>query len=390
MATDSAGLRRRAWLLGAAAGLAGWASPGAARASRHTAASALATAWVDREGQAHAGLLRTGAGGTLGVVRQLPLPTRAHGLVRLPDGALLVLARRPGEWLLRWQPAQRGAAARRWVAPSADRRLSGHAVLDHTGRLFCSETDLASGAGLVVQRHPHTLEPVAEWPSHGIDPHALLAHPDGTLFVANGGVPAAAVEAGRARPVDGVVESSLVRMDCSTGRVLGQWRLADPWLSMRHLAWHAPSARVGVALQAEHPTPAEREVAPLLACWHAGRLRPVAGTGRLRGYAGDIAAQPRGFALSATCAHRVLHVAAPTSAVVHVAAPTSAVVHVAAAMPAADAVDSTEPTGACDLAFSHLEAGPSPCALAHGAGRLWVGTDGGSGLRLDNHWIWLG
>ena len=48
-----------------------------------------------------------------------------------------------------------------------------------------------------------------------------------------------------------------------------RWTLADPWLSLRHLAWHPASATLGIAMQAEHPRQADRREAPVLALLHA-------------------------------------------------------------------------------------------------------------------------
>ena len=93
---------------------------------------------------------------------------------------------------------------------------------------------------MVGVRHARTLEKLAEWPTHGIDAHELiwdLHSPGGpTLLVANGGVPTAP-ETGRSKRDLHRMDSSLVRLDATTGRLMGQWRLQDPRLSLRHLAW---------------------------------------------------------------------------------------------------------------------------------------------------------
>jgi hypothetical protein len=87
----------------------------------------------------------------------------------------------------------RAAAGRLAVALGSNRQAAGLA-LDRTAarvhrpchqrwrRLYITETDLDSGAGLIGVRDAKTLEKLAEWPTHGIDPHQLVwdaGHPGG-------------------------------------------------------------------------------------------------------------------------------------------------------------------------------------------------------------------
>ena len=105
---------------------------------------------------------------------------------------------------------------------------------------------------------------------------------------------------------------------------LGQWRLTDPRLSLRHLAWAGAGATphggdasaamatgltLGIALQAEHDDTAQRASAPLLAVlsWDEqpeGELRLAQGQPSLAGYGGDVAVLGEGtaaqFVVSAT------------------------------------------------------------------------------------------
>jgi hypothetical protein len=241
----------------------------------------------------------------LRVVRAIETPTRAHGILCEPAGTVLAVSRRPGDWLLRWAPRQPDSQAQ-WLWSAPDRRYSGHAALDAGGGLlFTSEADLERGSGLIAVRDVRTLETIDEWPAHGIDAHEVLVDADGSLLVANGGVPTRP-ETGRAKLDRAAMDSSLTRLDSRSGALLGQWRLADPRLSIRHLARHA-SGVIGAALQAEHDDPAARRAAPLLALFDGRRLdvarQPVA----LAGYAGDIAATRDGFAVGATRAHCVAH-----------------------------------------------------------------------------------
>mgnify|MGYP000962559088 FL=1 len=168
---------RRAFLIACAA-LAG--APAWARA---TATSGLLAASWQTGGGYQVGILE--AGDDLNPRVALDVPTRAHALLREADGNLLAVARRPGDWLLRWSPEGK-VLAWRWIEPR--RAFTGHVVSDgHL--LYVSETDLDSGAGLIGVRDAKTLEKRAEWPTHGVDPHQLLWDADGQLLVANGGVP---------------------------------------------------------------------------------------------------------------------------------------------------------------------------------------------------------
>lgn len=331
-----------------------------------TGGVALAAAWEDAEGHPYIGMLTFaisahGAPARLVVRHALPVPTRAHAVVPLPDGSLVAVARRPGAWLLRWHPARPPASAR-WRWSEADRSFNGHAQPFGLHGLVTTETDAADGASLLVHRDARTLDVLDEWPTGGIDAHAVLPLPEGGWLVANGGVPTLP-ESGRVKRDLAAMDASLARLD-SKGTLQVQWRLADRRLSLRHLARHAGGA-VGVALQAEHDDPLARQRAPLLALWDGQRLRVGEAVG-LAGYAGDIVAQPEGFALAATRAGCVVR---------HDLAGRLVAQHPLAA--------------ACALA-----PWPSHGWLASGAGAVAMGTGdeatvssvaGGPG-RVDNHW----
>lgn len=311
MATEPSGrLHRRNWLL-LCAGLPLLA---AAPAFGAAARVALFAAWQERErgekaeeGERHfAGLLTFDAGAPPKVAARVELPTRAHGLVAEPAGSVLVVARRPGDWLLRWHP--RGGRCL-WDWSDGRDVLNGHALqAPRGGPLFCTATDLVSGGGIVQVRDPRSLRVLARWPTGGLDPHALLWH-GGRLWVANGGV-ATQPESGRVKRDLALMDSSLAALDPADGRLLGCWRVDDSRLSLRHLA--ANGSLIGVAMQAEHDAAAQRERAPLLAVFDGERLRavpgPAAGDAEISGgYGADIAAEGRGFVVSATRAHRLLH-----------------------------------------------------------------------------------
>src|SRR5690606_7183965 len=116
--------------------------------------------------------------GGMQVLLREPVPTRAHGVLVEPGGTVLVVSRRPGDWLLRVDPSGRAPSEWRWsdgehvfnghVAVSADRR-----------RLFTTETSLLDGSGSVGVRDAKTMALLSRWPTGGIDPHELLVAADG-------------------------------------------------------------------------------------------------------------------------------------------------------------------------------------------------------------------
>jgi uncharacterized protein len=282
-------LTRRA-LLGAAActALPAWsASP-----------ATLFAAWDDGASH-HFGLLRADAS-VLRVQASLAAPTRAHGLAVEPEGTLLAVARRPGDWLVRWHPSDRSRSKPLWHWNTSGRTFNGH--IERRGDVvFTTETDAESGHGVLVLRDAATLRECAVWPTHGRDPHDFLFDGNGALWLANGGI-ATDAATGRAKDVQ-AMDSSLVRLDARSGALTGQWRLADARLSLRHLAL-ADDGRLGIALQAEHDDAVQRDAAPLLAVWRDDELRAINGPAAA-GYGGDIAAIGSRFFISATRANKL-------------------------------------------------------------------------------------
>lgn len=262
----------------------------------HAAASHISdtprvlTAWNHGD-QSWAGLWTPGQ-----KTRGVELPARAHQLLALSAGhgrpslQALVLARRPGEYILRMDPL-RGKALQ-WHRMEDDRYLGGHAALSADGRtFFTTETDGDTGQGLIAERDLHSLEKLREFPSGGIGPHALLLEPGGTLLVANGGI-LNLPETGRRKLNIGRMDSNLTRVDVRSGQVLAQYRLSDPLLSLRHLAI-APDGTAAAALQAEHPDRLARQTAPALALLHGNTLgmvdwAPDQVPPAWNGYAGDV------------------------------------------------------------------------------------------------------
>lgn len=368
-------LQRRQWLALAAAGASAWLKP--ALAASPARPLQLAAAWEAAHGY-QVGVLAY-RGDALQVSAALDVPTRAHGVWAERGGTLLAVARRPGDWLLRWRPEGEGSTqAVAWAWADPDRAFNGHVIAGPGGKtLYTTETNLETGQGLVGLRDAGTLEKIGEWPTHGMDPHELLLDGDGSLVVANGGIPALP-ETGRLKIHLDRMDASLVRLDTRSGALLGQWRLADKRLSLRHMAWgRAPAAGgprvLGIALQAEHDDTAAKARAPVLALFDGQQLQTcAAGAGHvLAGYGGDIAWAAGGFAVGCPRANGV--------------AVWQADGHWTGFFPLQEA---------CAVA-SAATAGEGDTTLWAG-GRLAALTRDGAGrtaspvlksVRLDNHWV---
>ncbi|WP_370540318.1 DUF1513 domain-containing protein [Acidovorax sp. ACV01] len=340
----------------------------------------LAAAW-EHQGSFHIGVLSTqdGAGQALQVHTALEVPTRAHGLCVLPDGSVLGTARRPGDWLVRWRP---GAGSEpRWLWQDGERSFNGHVLASADGRqLYTTETDAETGASLIVVRDARTLAKTAEWPTHGVDAHELVWDTRGgqiqgaapTLIVANGGVPTVP-ETGRVKRDLDTMDSSLVRLDARTGRLLGQWRLQDPRLSLRHLAWSPDGTTLGIALQAEHDDAAVKDTAPVLALFDGTALRVVAAPEHIaqgiHGYGGSMAATPAGWAVSCPRAHGI--------ATFSLQGEWQGLVPLSEVCPLAVHGDALWAGG---LAAS-LQDAQAAASVMHPHGQTLQGA------RLDNHWV---
>ena len=258
------------------------------------------------------GVLAPQARGVLAALQLTAVPTRAHGLLPQPDGTVLAVASRPGDWLMRWSPA--GGKPVQWQWADAGRAFNGHVIASPGGkRLYASETDLETGAGLDGVRDARSLVKQAEWPTFGIDPHELIwdrtdpAHP--ALLVANGGVPTR-LETGRAKLDLAGMDSSLVKLDAANGAQRGQWRLADRRLSLRHLVWQGTFNAgdrpiLGIALQAEHDADALKNRAPVLALFDGRSPTAFEALPSFAGYGGAICAVQDGWAVGCPRAHGI-------------------------------------------------------------------------------------
>lgn len=277
--------RRQLLMLGAAA------APLLALAAAPT--QRLALAWRLANGRDQVGVLKLDwAGRRIDVEAAWDLSSRAHGLIADGAGSFYAVAARAGDWLLHVN----GGGSPRWTRQEGPWRFNGH-VLPHAAGLLATETDPRDDTAHLALRDPKTLALRARWPLAGRDGHQIVAERDGNLLLALGGL--TRWPDGRKRSGEAIA-SALLRIAPDDGRELTRWTLADPDISLRHLAWSHDSQQLGIALQAEHAKQERREDAPLLALFDGERLSlPVTGGPGL-GYAGDLCAAPDGgFVLSA-------------------------------------------------------------------------------------------
>jgi len=247
----------------------------------------------------------------------LAVPTRTHGLLVQPDGGFVAVAVRPGSWIVRCDAQGQAVQWLRMDSEPEGRTLDGHVCASADGQwLYTAETSARSGQGWVSVRDSQTLRKVAQWRTYGVEPHQLLLDASGNLMVANGGILRA--EGDKKRDLQ-LMDSSLVRMNPTTGERLGQWRLKDQRLGIRHMAWSQPVATkgsslakatplLGIALQNEHDDVIRRRASPVLAVWDGDTLQTPAQGHDGGGYSGDIVASPDGgFVLSCLRTNTAFH-----------------------------------------------------------------------------------
>lgn len=237
---------------------------------------------LQRDGRNCVGIWQSGAGS-----RSIEIPFRAHEVLvdRSRPASAIAVARRPGEFLARLDLA--GMELATLHAIDAEYVTSGHGVFSPDGRsLLVSESHVLTGAGAIGIYDADSLDCHTRHQTLGIGPHELLCEPEGTLLVANSGV-LTLPQSGRAKLNTGHIDASLVRLGADGCR-LGQWRLRDANLSIRHLA-RAHDGTVGVALQSEHTDPSVRERAPVFALFDGRFLRCADSAAvPLGGYGGDV------------------------------------------------------------------------------------------------------
>lgn len=236
----------------------------------------------------------------LRIAAEQPVQGRAHGLIPMADGGFVAVANRPGRWLMRCDAEGRVMARTAHDAEGQARTFNGHVLPTHDGEwLFTTETASPVADSWVAIRDPRTLRRVGQFSSAGLDSHQIVLDDEGHVIVANGGLMRS--DNGAKIRLDEMAPS-LAKIDPDSGKPVGQWRLDDPRLSIRHIAWSTPAEGqplLGLALQAEHDDATRRRDAPVLALWDGAALAIPTPDAQAAGYVGDITPAPGGgFVLS--------------------------------------------------------------------------------------------
>lgn len=133
---------------------------------------------------------------------------------------------------------------------------SGHSMMGHGffspdgARLYSTEADNVSGAGVLVIRDTQDWRVLNRIPTEGIGPHQAILLPDGaTAVVANGGI-LTRPETGREKLNLDTMRSSLTYISLATGTVIESQTVAESKASIRHLE-AAADGTVVVGLQVQ-------------------------------------------------------------------------------------------------------------------------------------------
>jgi uncharacterized protein len=170
---------------------------------------------------------------------RLDLPARVHAVTLAPgERSCVAVARRPGRFGIAVDLARFERSAE--FEASAGRHFFGHGVFADEGRLFLTtENDSEAPRGLIgVREATRGYRHVGEWDCGGVGPHDLALSADGRfLLVANGGIDMSQ-DFGRAKLNEGLIASTIARIDLATGRLSTLVRLEpeNASLSIRHLA----------------------------------------------------------------------------------------------------------------------------------------------------------
>lgn len=229
-----------------------------------------------------------------GETTKFALPARGHGVVSLTPETIVLSARRPGQFIAVLNA--NGGAPPRIVETDTRYHVSGHSAGHPDGKhLATSEFDATTMRARIAIRRPEDGKELDRWSLPGIEPHDLVfAHE--RLIVAIGGLIRDGGVSGPAINPDGV-DSSVLEIDASTGKVLAQHKLpADlASLSLRHLARTPDGTHVVVAMQDQDLSMRR----PLVAIIAVGQgIRPLTMPDPkacdFRGYAGSVAVDASG------------------------------------------------------------------------------------------------
>lgn len=177
------------------------------------------------------------------------LKERCHDLVHHPFALnrYIVPARRPGNTLTMIDTDLGEILTS--VSSAPDRHFYGHCSFTEDGKhLLTTENDFFKGKGIISIRDAETLKTIDEIDSFGIGPHDIALMPGGeTAVVANGGI-LTHPDSGRRKLNIDEMTASLAYIDLTSFKLLGQYFLDDPKLSIRHIDVNS-SGDVGIACQ---------------------------------------------------------------------------------------------------------------------------------------------
>lgn len=191
---------------------------------------------------------------------ELPVGSRCHGVAINPKvhGEAVVFPKRPG-YVAYLTNFQTGQIVKEFRCEEG-RYFYGHGCYSADGRyLFATENDYENQRGVVTIRDGATMQVLGELPSFGVGPHEVTLLNDGkTLVIANGGTFEHPNSGGREILNVETMRPSLAYVDLESNKLLGEYRLENHYLGMRHLSVRSDGL-IAIAIQnegpAETPTP---------------------------------------------------------------------------------------------------------------------------------------
>lgn len=183
-------------------------------------------------------------------LKPFALPARGHAPVRLGDGRVLMMGRRPGLFASIIDPRDPSGLVS--FPSSGNSRFAGHAAVAPDGiALVTSEFDATTFEAALTLRNSKNGEVRAQWKPGGIEPHEILFTRHGARLVAalgglikDGGVAGPAFNSGG-------IHSEVLEVDPLSGKVLARHKLPDSFssLSLRHLAVAPDNETIAFAAQ---------------------------------------------------------------------------------------------------------------------------------------------
>ena len=203
---------------------------------------------------------------------EIPVGARCHATAPDPirTNRAVIFPKRPG-YISYLVDFEAGAVLQQFNARPG-RFFYGHGSFSKDGKyLFATENDYEAKKGVVSVWDGETMQFLAEIPSYGVGPHELKMMDDGkTLVIANGGVfedPnfGEGKDKGREKQNVSQMKPSLVYVDASSNKLLGEFRPENHFLGLRHISSRSDGL-VAIAIQNEGPV----DVPTPLVAFHKG------------------------------------------------------------------------------------------------------------------------